>query len=192
MKKQFFITISTLLLLTCFSTALSAQGIIFKDGSFDNILVQAKKEGKFIFIDVFTAWCGPCKEMSNKVFPAEEVGRVFNEQFINYKLDAEKGEGPAIAKKYGVNAYPTMLFLDGEGKVVNRLVGYRNATGLLEEAQALSQAKKFGGIEQMRADLKNGRNEIDFLVEFFKLLPEKDNLKREIASRYLLHVPEER
>ena len=35
----------------------------------------------------------------------------------------EKGEGPELKNKFSVRAYPTFLFLDGDGKEINRIVG---------------------------------------------------------------------
>jgi tetratricopeptide (TPR) repeat protein len=39
-------------------------------------------------------------------------------------IDCEKGEGPEIAKKYGVRGYPTFLMTNGEGTVTDGLIGY--------------------------------------------------------------------
>lgn len=88
----------------------------FRHITFDEALTAAKQEKKLVFIDFFTTWCGPCKMMSNKVFPQVEVGNYMNEKFIPLKLDAEK-EGQELAKKYGVKAYPTYVIVDGDGKM---------------------------------------------------------------------------
>ena len=65
-----------LLFLVVFSTALSAQevGIKFsKDSLLSDALSQAKKEGKLVFIDCYTTWCGPCKHLAKEIFPQREV-----------------------------------------------------------------------------------------------------------------------
>ncbi|MBQ8035054.1 MAG: thioredoxin family protein, partial [Bacteroidales bacterium] len=76
-----------------------------------------------VFLDCYTSWCGPCKMMAEKVFPTKEAGEYFNKRFVNIKIDMEKGEGPAIGKKYGVRAYPTFLILDAQGNEIGRVVG---------------------------------------------------------------------
>lgn len=98
--------------------------IQFKENvPFQTVLDQAKKENKLVFIDCYTTWCGPCKYLSKNVFSDAELGNTYNSQFVNFKSDMEKGEGLEIAKKYDINAYPTLLWLDGEGEVVYQIVG---------------------------------------------------------------------
>lgn len=108
---------------------LSAQnGIQFEhDLLFADALQKAKAENKIVFMDAYTTWCGPCKMMAARVFPDSAVGVFFNTRFVNLKTDMEKGEGPALALRYGVEYYPTLLFFNAEGKVIHKAVGYHNA-----------------------------------------------------------------
>jgi thiol:disulfide interchange protein len=46
--------------------------------SWNEILAKAKTENKYIFIDCYTTWCGPCKYMSKNIFTQKEVGDYFN------------------------------------------------------------------------------------------------------------------
>ena len=50
--------------------------------------------------------------MAAEVFTRPEVGKKYNQGFVNVKIDAEKGEGIALAKKYQVKSYPTYLFIN--------------------------------------------------------------------------------
>jgi len=113
------------------------KGIKFQKISFDDALLQAKSSNKLIFIDAYAVWCGPCKWMEANTFTDQKVGEFFNENFINLKIDMEKGEGPSIAKKYQVSAYPTMFFIDGKGEVVHRIIGAVQPTDLLKEAKSI-------------------------------------------------------
>ncbi|MCS3870718.1 thiol:disulfide interchange protein [Chryseobacterium ginsenosidimutans] len=97
-----------------------AQGIKFEDTNFKAVLAKAKKENKLVFIDAYASWCGPCKLMVKNVFPQKPVGDYYNAHFVNAKIDMEKGEGVDLAKKYNVKAFPTYLFVDGNGEVVHR------------------------------------------------------------------------
>ncbi len=111
------------------------KGIIFFEGTWDEALQLAKKENKLIFLDAYAGWCGPCKLMKKKVFSKTEVGEFFNSNFINVKIDMEKGEGPTLAEKYGVTAYPSLFFIDHSGQVKKYTVGYLNDNQLIEFAK---------------------------------------------------------
>lgn len=113
----------------------SSEGINFEDISFEEALKKAKKEKKLIFVDAYAVWCGPCKWMEANTFQEKEVGEAFNEKFINLKIDMEKGEGPELARKYNVRAYPTMFLIDGEGEVVKRILGAKKKDQLLSEVE---------------------------------------------------------
>lgn len=112
------------------------MGIIFFEGSWQEALNKAREENKFIFLDAYASWCGPCKAMQKKVFPSEELGAYFNANFINVKIDMEKGEGTELAKKYAVRAYPSLYFIDQYGKVVTYAVGYHSSNKLLKLGEA--------------------------------------------------------
>ncbi len=140
MKKSILITITILascLLSYSFysgthvSKNSSESGIQFTSVSFDEALKLAKKEKKNIFLDAYASWCGPCKMLKRNVFPQKEVGDFFNTNFINMAIDMEQGEGPQLARKYNVQAYPTLLFINSKGEVVGTAVGYHQAEELI-------------------------------------------------------------
>ena len=113
------------------------QGIKFEKGTFSEILAKAKAQKKLVFMDVYASWCGPCKRMASEVFTQKKVGDYFNATFINAKFDAEVGEGRTIAARYGVNAYPTFLLLNGDGKLVGKMVGGSPADEFIRQIQEL-------------------------------------------------------
>ena len=83
----------------------ASEGVQFiENQSFDQVLAKAKAEGKLVFIDCYTSWCGPCKMMATKEFPKKVMGDYFNPKYVSAKFDMEKGEGVQLAKKFDVNA----------------------------------------------------------------------------------------
>ncbi len=49
---------------------LAQQGMKFEHGiTWKEIQAKAKAENKYIFMDAFTTWCGPCKYMAANIFP---------------------------------------------------------------------------------------------------------------------------
>lgn len=118
------------------------KGILFNSISYQDALELSKKEGKPIFVDVYATWCGPCKLMSRLVFTNNEVGAYYNENFINLKIDAEKDGGKAFARKYRIQAYPTLMFIDSTGNVFYRTEGARQKNEFIDLGkQALKNYK---------------------------------------------------
>ncbi len=124
------------------SAAPVQKGMVFFQGTWADLLKESQKTGKPIFLDAFAAWCGPCRMMAANTFPDEEVGKFYNERFINYKLDMEKGEGPALKMKYRVTHYPTYLFLDSQGNLKYRKVGYMVPEVFIQEGKVAVEAFK--------------------------------------------------
>ncbi|NOY49685.1 MAG: thioredoxin fold domain-containing protein, partial [Chlorobi bacterium] len=108
------------------------KGIIFFDGSWQEALIKSKEENKPIFLDVWAVWCAPCKMLKKNTFPDEEVGKFFNDNFINLSLDGEKGDGAELVKKFGIQAYPSLIILNTEGKPIAYYPGYLKPADFLE------------------------------------------------------------
>lgn len=135
MRSNYKSILATLVaLFTLLPLAHAQEGVKFESGNWQEMLTKAKEQNKLIFIDVYTEWCGPCKMMVKNIFPLKSVGDMFNSNFINYKIDAEKGEGIEIAAKYGVRSFPTYLFINGDGVLFYSFSGSMPAEKFMEEA----------------------------------------------------------
>ncbi len=114
------------------------QGIDFSGISFEEAKTKAIENNQLIFVDAYTTWCGPCKQMAATSFKDDEVANLFNEKFINLKIDCEEEtEGVQFAKDYKIKAYPTLLIINGEGTVVKRVIGYHSASELINLANSV-------------------------------------------------------
>jgi thioredoxin 1 len=119
------------------------EGIQFIEDDWKKALQEAKKQNKLIFLDAYASWCGPCKLLKKNTFPDKEAGEYFNKNFINVAMDMEKGDGPALSEKYAVNAYPTLIITDAEGKIITYTQGYIKPKQLIDFGKyGLSQVKK--------------------------------------------------
>lgn len=106
--------------------------IVFSSGNWNDIAAKAKGSGKYIFVDAYTTWCGPCKQLKKYTFKEEDAAAYYNSHFINYAIDTEKGEGIELAKKWNITAYPTLLFFTPDGKMVMKQIGFVNGKNLVE------------------------------------------------------------
>ncbi|RVU00132.1 thioredoxin family protein [Mucilaginibacter limnophilus] len=122
-----------------------AEGITFQENkTWKELLTMAKKEHKILFLDAYTTWCGPCKYLQRNVFTHGDVATYYNANFINAAIDMEKGEGPTIAENFGVTAYPTLFFIDGDGKLLHKSVGALEAPELIALGkEAVDPAKQY-------------------------------------------------
>lgn len=186
MKKHLLI-LSGCLLMACGAWA---QGIVFRKDSWKEILERAKQEDKTVFVDFYTSWCGPCKMMEKEIFGEKKVGDYYNQHFICCQIDGEKGEGPDLVKKYKVTAYPTFLYLNGEGQVVYQFSGARDVKAFLAEAEKVALCAHYGGWEKIQAAYKGGSTDPELLKTYYELCPE--NEKAKVLNRYLMALPDER
>lgn len=141
--KLFFVNIVVLLFFTLsFAGATQAknpqadeQGIQFRNLSWEEALQQAQAENKLIFVDFYASWCGRCKRLKENTFPDPQVGMLFNETFINLAFDIETADGKALAEEYNVRRHPTLLFVNGQGEVVEQATGFHSTRKLIELGQ---------------------------------------------------------
>jgi thioredoxin-related protein len=115
--------LSLLLLLTA-AAGITAAEIRFLQGTYADAMARAKAEGKPVMIDFVTDWCRWCDTLDVRTYSDPKVAEYVNARVVPIKIDAEKGEGIEIAKRYGVQAYPTILFVDVGGAEIDRLLGF--------------------------------------------------------------------
>ena len=130
MIKLFVNIISLLYLALPVAAQEKSEGIRFFEGTWEEALQKAKEEDKLIFVDCYTVWCGPCAGMAKSIFPLKEVGDFYNSNFICMKIEMEKGRKD-LAERYDVVAYPTFLFVTGDGYVAHRGAGAMKADAFI-------------------------------------------------------------
>jgi len=121
--KNIFVAISLIITLSVSDGFSQNRSIVFSEKPWMEIQATAKKENKLIFLDAYASWCGPCKWMAANIFSNDTIADYFNKNFVCAKIDMEKGEGIALARQYEVRAYPTLLFIDADGKMIHKRVG---------------------------------------------------------------------
>lgn len=176
MRKLFIIPLLFLGMITW-----GQMGIKFEDTTFANLLAKSKKENKPIFLDAYTSWCGPCKLMAKQVFTLQTVGDFYNANFINAKMDMEKGEGIKIAKKFNIKSYPTYLIIDGNGELVTKKLGFTPENDFIQFGKNVLDPTKKLSVQKKKFD--DGEKDPKFLQDLTSLA--LDNNNEDLATKAL-------
>ncbi len=99
----------------------------------DKGVATAKGTKKLVLMD-FTGsdWCGWCIKLNKEVFSQPEFQQYAKDNLVLVELDFPKGKPQSadekarnekLAQQYGVQGFPTIVVLNGEGKKVGEL-GY--------------------------------------------------------------------
>ena len=153
----------------------NTEGMQFVDLTFDEVLDKAKKEGKLVFMDCYTTWCGPCKMMSNQVFPLKFVGDFMNEHFVCVKIDMEKGEGAKLAKKYEVKAFPTMFLLNAEGEPIYKILGAHNPNTFFSKVKRGMEIEN--GYYTVKQKYETGDRSLPIMSDYYLVMQDAGDIR---------------
>jgi thioredoxin-related protein len=97
---------------------------------------KATQNGKLVMIDFYTTWCRACDKIDRLTWHNKAVSEWLREKTVALKIDAEQER--ELARRYHVNAFPTLVFLKADGKEMDRLVGFLWPQDFLREASAIA------------------------------------------------------
>jgi thioredoxin-related protein len=148
-------------------------------------LAEAKKSNRLVMVDVYTDWCGWCKKLDSDTYADAKVAARAKD-FVALKLNPEKSAGEKeFAQRYAVSGYPTILFVEADGTLVNKVVGYRDAPGFLAamETTTASREKVKGLFAEFRAGNYTGSQALlDLLLQLGRTDEAADVFQRAAGS----------
>lgn len=106
----------------------------FSDLSFKAAQKEAAKSGKIILVDFYATWCEPCKLLDKKTWPDPAVSQLLEQKTVALHIDGEKEK--ALAWKYNISEFPTILLIKPNGKVIKRLTGYMDPKEFIADFNA--------------------------------------------------------
>ena len=168
------------------------EGTRFLDNEpWEKVVKKAEKTGKLIFVDCYTSWCGPCKQLATEIFPQKKVGDYMNEKFICVKYDMEKEEGLELDKRYPgeVKSYPTMLIISPQKEeILHKVVGSQPADELLAAIESGLQGNTIYALEK---EYRQGRKDDGFIKTYLTALDNANEKERyeQVARAYMAQFP---
>ncbi len=151
----------------------------FVSNSFTEACEQAAKDKRVVFVDFVTSWCAPCKVMEKTTFRDEKVVEWLTRLTVALRIDAEKET--KLAEKYGVDTFPTLLFVKPDGSEIDRIVGGKTAEEFLAEAADILAGKD--GLTRAREKLKAaGENDPMAKMDFARALAQRGKYEEALAE----------
>ncbi|MBI3817517.1 MAG: thioredoxin fold domain-containing protein [Planctomycetes bacterium] len=121
------------------SCSLLQGGDAFRSMTFKDACASANAEKKIVMIDFYTTWCGPCKRLDKETWSDATVRAWLDKKAVALKIDAEKEV--ALAKNYHIDSYPSILFINPDGKEIERITGFRAPDEFIKLADMLLSGK---------------------------------------------------
>jgi clan AA aspartic protease (TIGR02281 family) len=130
--------------------------------SFEDAAKLNAQTHKKVFIDIFTDWCGWCKELDRSTFTNPAIVKLMNDNFIAVKLNAERKDtvvfngytfinpNPtgyrsthqlASSMLKGKMMYPSMVFMDDSMRIITTVQSYLKPVDLEPILAYISQNK---------------------------------------------------
>ncbi|MFY0482557.1 TlpA family protein disulfide reductase [Flavobacterium sp. PLA-1-15] len=116
--------------------------------------------GKFVYIDIWATWCGPCRAEIPYLKQVEEKFHNKNIEFVSISIDTQKDQekwkkfvnekelggiqlfadndwNSAFVKQMGITGIPRFILIDPKGKIVNANADRPSSPKLIEVLEAL-------------------------------------------------------
>jgi thiol-disulfide isomerase/thioredoxin len=146
--------------------------------TWEQVKAKAKSEKKYIFVDAFATWCGPCKLMDKEVYTNDTVANYFNERFIAVKVQMDQTEKDSdyvkawystakeFAKHYRIEGYPTLIFLSPDAELIDKEAGGKGTRGLITMAEKATRSLKkyqdqYTAYDSLVNNYKEGKRDFD-------------------------------
>jgi thiol-disulfide isomerase/thioredoxin len=165
------------------------EGVVFFKGSFKDALKKAAAEKKFVFIDVYTDWCKPCKMMAAEAFSHPDISDKMNAFFINFKANPETGHRD-IASRYGVNAFPTTIIVDSTGGLIAKNTGYGGVGAFENQLNGVVSLLQGGNIfVSAHTVFLKGKRDFEFVLFYARMRKSVGLSNRRLTDAIIKDVP---
>lgn len=161
----------TLLLI---ATSWASAGDIFTDLPFEEAKAKAQKENKLFFVDFYTTWCPGCRKHTETTWKDPKVIDWISKNAIAIKVDCDKEHD--LVKTYNIQGYPTLAFIDYNGKIKDMRLAYMDPEQFLKFCE--DAAKGIKTFQKLLKELESNPSDMELTLK--------------VATAYFdMHMPKE-
>jgi uncharacterized protein len=139
----------------------------WSDGVFD----QAKRENKFVLLDLEALWCHWCHVMDETTYKAPEVIALIKSKYIPVRVDQDAR--PDLSNRYEDYGWPATVVFGGKGEEIVKRQGYIEPKQMIAMLKAIIADPTPGPSVRPEVEVKFGEN---------ALLPAA--LRKDLEDRY--------
>jgi len=166
--------------------------------NWQSVLLEAKKQKKNIFVDAYTTWCGPCRQMDKEVYRDKRVVAYLDSNFISIKVQIDRndkdpvevktwyGDARMLSEKYNITSFPSLIFVDQDGRLVDIRRGFHSVPEFIAILNTANDPQK--AYYKQISDFEAGKIPLKDLLKLAIKANEykEDSLALEIARKYKL------
>ena len=151
----------------------------------DKAVSLAAESNKYLFVDVYATWCGPCKMMDRDVYPDSAVSAYLNGNYVSVHMDGETEFGSMYAATHQLRGFPTMFVFSQAEEKIGTIVGHRDPERLISELKGYE--RKYESLVQYRKDFREGSMEMDDFAAYLAAVGEMKNSREagQVVTAYL-------
>ncbi|WP_420151387.1 hypothetical protein [Spirosoma sp.] len=185
--RAIYVLIVTLLFATGY---LQAQGIVFEQGNWTDVLKKAKKQKKLIFVHFDKPDCGTCSNVASIAFNSSLIREKFAQHFISFRTDGTTGIGKELAEKLEVVCLPSSVYLDTDESLLSRFCGSTSFDrAYLEKAEEAIKRKSEQPLAELAEAYKSGNRSSTLMRTYIGRLREMDLSLQDVLDDYIQSLP---
>lgn len=132
-------TLIIVVLCVCGFTTRTRDGIRFQQGSWTTVQKLSKTKNKPIFVLVSAKYCHISQQME-KVLVSKNVGDLYNDKFINYRMDPSILANNFRLTNWGITNVPYCLFMNTKHQIMHKAGGFIDEKRMQDEATKALEA----------------------------------------------------
>ena len=136
-------------------------------GNLEAARAEAGARDTMVMIEFYADWCNWCRRLDADTFSVPEVRRELA-KLVSMRVNGETG-GADLAASFGVDSYPTLIFLDSDGNEMDRILGYLPPDKFLRRVGRIRTGDSFlaclNNLEEDPGNVEAIQRSVDGLLE---------------------------